>query len=179
MKQDKWPSDSAVKELLKLAKIPNNADNRRCLCVALEHAKRDYNDCTGGQRRAVGRKTCSKVARAARVLIQAMNELDGSSEPDGWITNREIVQAEVSRVRDAAENRAHAAKGRGRPSKYDKSVVVRGALMYLYLQSNKRRLPSEKFTELFYKTVTGNVDNVEHQIANETKRIRTLIVRTG
>jgi hypothetical protein len=171
-----WPPTSALEKLLKLAGIPDNPGNRQCLHVALEHAKRDYNT-FGNNRRPVARRTCNKVAKAARGLISAMNEMDRSSGPDGWTANRKIVQAEVVRALTAAENRAHATR-RGQPPKHKKSVVVRDALMYLYLQSNKRRLPSEKFTELFYKTVTGNVDSVEHQIGNETKRIRTLIVRT-
>ena len=42
MKPESWPPEGTVDELMKLAGVPDNADNRRALCVQLKGSKVVY-----------------------------------------------------------------------------------------------------------------------------------------
>lgn len=170
MKQEKWPPDSAVEELLKLANTPANPTAKKMLCETLEHAKAEYDELSS--RPPIPRKVLENVARAARALNAAMNaanryrpRADDDRRKKGllrvmdWMANRGGAQAEVSRILAAAEKGARTTRRRGQPMKVDRQIVVQIAMQCLERQLKTfvtlSSIRHVEFIELFYETVTG------------------------
>ena len=179
MKPESWPPKSTVDELMKLAGVPDNADNRRALCVQLKGSKVVYYFQTVG--RPFSRKPFAQVAKAARALSTAMNALNYIPQTNirrQWMDDQKGAQAEVFRIRTIAEKRAAGAR-RGQPRKFNKVAVVYRALAYLNGGEGptKRRLSNKhrEFVELFYEAITGETDvrgSLEWQI-RQARRWKT------
>ena len=169
MKQEKWPPDSAVEELLKLANTPADPIRKEMLRETLAHAKAEYDELSSSP--PIPRKVLENVAKAARALNAAMNaanryrpraderEKKGLLRVIDWMENRGGAQAEVSRILAAAEKDARTTRRRGQPMKVASQIVVQIAVQVLEQRlktfvtlSSARHV---EFIELFYETVTG------------------------
>jgi hypothetical protein len=158
MKSQEWPAESAINELLVLLRASDTPAARKVLVADLEKVKKLYRKMTADRRR-VPPRAYDNVAKAARALNAAMNNLNHHYHlrNDDWLTNREGAHAEILRIWTAADERVRMAK-RGQPVKNNKLAVVLCALHWLDPRDFLSPAARLNFIELYYETVTGESD---------------------
>jgi hypothetical protein len=181
MKSKEWPPKDAVTELLKLLRASTAPEFRLAMSADLKQARKRY-QLLAANRQPIPRKAYDGVAKAARVLNAAMNNLNDcySRRGDDWLTDRETAQAEVRRILAGAEERAREVKRR-QPPKTEKDAVVFFALRWLD-QRGLSRAAWLDFIELYYETATGESEargKLDHQIRKLTGKGRGSAAASG
>jgi hypothetical protein len=179
MKEEKWPPEGAIEELLKLAGVLDNLITRRALQDRLDQARLLYSAFVAEQK-PIPRKSYTKVATTARRLQAAIVALSRDWEPRDrcWLGEKDRTAALelLPRIVAAADWEAKPRK-RSRPRRDDLLFVVDRAALFFEKYSapvtSYQDGPFAEFAQQFFAVVTdGATHDLADQLRTTAKRMK-------